>query len=140
MNILIFIIKKILDRIKVSYYELCSLFVPRKVKYYLTGSCKKCGMCCRRMYSFDTYEELDFELMKKFFPKYRRFNIIDKDEYDNFLFECSLIGEDGLCTDYENRLGMCKKYPYYQVGQTTELPEYCGFKLMPEKSFEDYLK
>ena len=139
MNILIFVIKKISDEIKVFYYELCSLFVPRKVKYSLTGSCKKCGMCCREMYSIDTYEELDFELMKKFFPNYRRFYIVDKDEYGNFRFACNLIGEDGLCTDYKNRLGMCKKYPFYHLGHSSELPEYCGFKILPDKSFEDYL-
>ncbi|MEI7473919.1 MAG: YkgJ family cysteine cluster protein [bacterium] len=114
--------------------------MPQKVNYSITGNCKKCGECCRRMYSFDTYEEDDFKLMKKFFPKYKRFNIVDKDEQGNFIFACNLIGKDGLCTDYKNRLKMCRKYPHYKVKWGVQLPDYCGFKINPEKTFDEFLK
>jgi len=127
------------DFLKVLFYEFQSSFVPQKVKYRLEGQCIKCGDCCRYMYSVDTYTEKEFELTKKLFPKYKRFKIIGKDEYDNLIFACSLLDENGLCSDYKNRLKMCKNYPGKRINGGGSLHKRCGYKIVPEKSFKDYL-
>jgi len=128
------------DVIKVLYYEIKSYFVPQKVRYRLEGQCLKCGDCCRYMYSVDTYTEDEFKLTTKIFPKYKRFEIIGRDEYDNLIFACKLLDENGLCSDYKNRLKMCKKYPVTKIKGIAKLHKRCGFKIISEKSFKDYLK
>jgi Fe-S-cluster containining protein len=91
------------------------------------------------MYSIDTYTEKEFNLTAKIFPKYKRFKIIGKDNYNNLIFACNLIDENGLCTDYKNRLKMCKKYPGPAINGGGELHKNCGYKIIPEKSFREYL-
>lgn len=129
----------LIDFLKVIYYEMKSRFVFQKVSYKIEGSCKKCGDCCKYMYSIDTYTEKEFELTTKLFPKYKRFRIIGRDEYGNLIFACNLVDENGLCTDYKNRLKMCRDYPQGRASEGGELHPRCGYTVSPNKSFEDYL-
>ncbi len=128
-----------LDLIKSVFYEIKSYFVPEKILYEITGECKKCGKCCNYMYSIDTYTEKEFKIMQMLFPKYKRFYIKGKDEFGNLIFACKLVTEDGLCSDYKNRLKMCKNYPAKWVTYNAKLHEGCGYKVNV-KSFNDYLK
>ncbi|MBR3889996.1 YkgJ family cysteine cluster protein, partial [bacterium] len=91
--------------------EFLSYFVPEKVEYKVVGECKKCGKCCNYMYSFDTYTEKEFKIMQFLFPAYKRFYIKGKDEDGNLIFACKYVTEEGLCSVYEKRLPMCRKYP-----------------------------
>ena len=68
--------------------EFLSYFVPEKMEYKISGTCLKCGKCCRYMYAFDTYTTTDFKIMQFLFPKYRRFYIRGKDEEGNLIFVC----------------------------------------------------
>lgn len=129
-----------IDFLRSVYYEIKSRFVTQQVRYRLEGRCIKCGDCCRYMYSIDTYTEEEFKLMTRFFPKYRRFKIIGRDEFENLVFACKLLDENGLCSDYKNRLKMCKNYPGPRLNAGGKLHKNCGYKIIPEKSFEDYLK
>ena len=119
--------------------EIKSYFVPEKMQYDVVGSCKKCGKCCNYMYSFDTYTEQEFKFMQALFPSYKRFYIKGKDEDDNFIFACKYVSEEGLCTVYNKRLKMCKRYPSHKIFYPAKMHEGCGF-LVVEKKFEDYLK
>ncbi|MDD3236481.1 MAG: YkgJ family cysteine cluster protein [Candidatus Gastranaerophilales bacterium] len=125
--------------LKTMYYELMSYFVPERMKYRITGTCKKCGKCCNYMYSFDTYSEKEFKIMQFLYPAYKRFYIKGKDEAGNLIFACKLINPDGTCSDYDKRLPMCKKYPMRFVNFPAQLHEGCGYKV-EKKSFDDYLK
>src|SRR5574344_1805669 len=109
--------------------EIKSYFVPEKIKYEIVGECKKCGKCCNYMYSFDTYTERDFKIMQFLFPAYKRFYIKGKDEQGNFIFACKYVSKEGLCTVYNKRLSMCKKYPKRFVNQAAILHEGCGYKV-----------
>ena len=91
------------------------------------------------MYSIDTYTEDEFKFMTKIFPKYKRFKIIGKDEQENLIFACDMLTEEGLCSNYKNRLKMCKKYPGPRINAGGQLHKRCGYKIIPEKAFEDYL-
>src|SRR5574344_2082102 len=116
--------------------EFLSYFVPQKMTYKIEGECKKCGKCCRYMYSFDTYTEQDFKFMQAIFPSYKRFYIRGKDEDGNLIFACKYVGEDGLCQVYNKRLGMCKKYPVRFIKFPAKLHEGCGFHVVGQR-FED---
>ena len=125
---------EILENIK---NEFLSYFVPEKVEYEIQGECKKCGKCCRYMYSFDTYTEKEFKFMQFLFPSYRRFYIKGKDDKGNLIFACKYVTDNGLCSVYEKRLPMCKKYPSKKVFYPAKLHEGCGYKIV-KKSFNDY--
>ena len=127
------------DLIKSIYYEIMSNFVPKKISYEITGECKKCGKCCNYMYSVDTYTEKEFKIMQMIFPKYKRFYIKGKDEFGNLIFACKLVTPDGLCSDYKNRLRMCKNYPVKKIYFPAKLHEGCGYKIIT-KSFDEYLQ
>ena len=127
---------EILENIK---NEFLSYFVPEKVEYEIQGECRKCGKCCRYMYSFDTYTEKEFKFMQFLFPSYRRFYIKGKDNKGNLIFACKYVTDNGLCSVYEKRLPMCKKYPSKKVFYPAKLHEGCGYKIV-KKSFNDYLQ
>ena len=127
------------DLIKAIYYEFLSEFVPEKLSYEITGECKKCGKCCNYMYSKDTYTEKEFKIMQMIYPKYKRFYIKGKDDEGNLIFACKLVTPEGLCSDYEHRLRMCKNYPAKRIKYPGKLHEGCGYTVHIKK-FEDYLK
>ena len=127
---------EILENIK---NEFLSYFVPEKVEYEIQGECRRCGKCCRYMYSFDTYTEKEFKFMQFLFPSYRRFYIKGKDDKGNLIFACKYVTGNGLCSVYEKRLPMCKKYPSKKIFYPAKLHEGCGYKIV-KKSFNDYLQ
>ena len=77
--------------------------------------------------------------MQFLFPAYKRFYIKGKDEEGNLIFACKLVTKEGLCSDYEHRLRMCKNYPAKKIFYPAKLHEGCGYKVNI-KTFEDYLK
>ncbi len=119
--------------------EVKSYFVTEKVIYEIKGECRKCGKCCNYMYSFDTYSEKEFKIMQFLFPAYKRFYIKGHDEFGNLIFACKYVTESGLCSVYDKRLNMCKKYPKRFINQQAVLHEGCGYKVV-KKNFDDYLK
>ena len=129
----------IIDLIKSVFYEFLSYFVPERMTYEITGSCKKCGKCCNYMYSVDTYTEEEFKIMQNIFPTYKRFYIKGKDEFGNLIFACKIVTPDGLCYDYKNRPRMCRKYPVKRISYPAKLHDGCGYKVKITRS-EDYLK
>ena len=119
-------------------YELKSYFVPEKMEYEITGECKKCGKCCNYMYSFDTYTEKEFKIMQFIYPAYKRFYIKGNDEDGNLIFACKYVSAEGLCTVYNKRLKMCKRYPAPKIRYPASMHEGCGFEVL-KKDFKDYL-
>jgi uncharacterized protein len=118
--------------------EIKSYFVPEKMTYEIIGKCKRCGKCCNYMYSFDTYSEQEFKFMQLLFPSYKRFYIKGKDEDENFIFACKYVSDEGLCTVYDKRLKMCKRYPAKRILYPAKMHEGCGFQVI-DKKFKDYL-
>lgn len=119
--------------------EIKSYFVPEKMTYEIIGECKRCGKCCNYMYSFDTYTEKEFKFMQWLYPAYKRFYIKGKDEDGNFIFACKYVSEEGLCTVYDKRLKMCKRYPAKRILYPAKMHEGCGYQVI-KKDFKDYLE
>lgn len=128
-----------LDFIVSFINEIRSYFVPERLTYKVVGECKKCGKCCNHMYSYDEYTEKEFKFMQLLFPAYRRFYIKGKDEDGKLIFACKLVSPEGLCTVYDKRLAMCRKYPAKQICFYAKMPEGCGYTVI-KKDFKDYLK
>ena len=126
--------------IKLFLYELFPNLYFKKVEYKLEGYCNKCGDCCRYICCRGPFAILDVKLMALLFPKYRRFKIIGKDPLGNLILACKLIGEDGMCPDYEKRPGLCRSYPDPNKGISCgNLYGRCSYKLIPQKPFEKYI-
>ena len=126
------------DFLKSIYYEFLSYFVQQKQTYKVVGECKKCGKCCNYMYSYDTYTEKEFKIMQFLFPAYKRFYIKGKDEDGNLIFACKYVTKDGLCSVYNKRLAMCKKYPANIIFYPAKMHEGCGYRVEGKK-FKDFL-
>ncbi len=118
--------------------EILSYFVPERIKYKITGECKKCGKCCRYMYSVDKYSPTDFKIMQFLFPAYRRFYIKGTDDTGNLIFACKYVMDDGLCSVYDKRLKMCKNYPAKSIRFYGKLHEGCGYTI-EKPDFKSYL-
>ncbi|MCR5266376.1 MAG: YkgJ family cysteine cluster protein [Cyanobacteria bacterium RUI128] len=129
----------IIDLLSNIKNEFLSYFVPERVEYEIVGQCLKCGKCCNYMYSYDTYTEKEFKIMQFLFPAYKRFYIKGKDEDGNLIFACKYVTKEGLCSVYDKRLPMCKKYPARKIYSHAKLHEGCGYKII-DKNFEDYLQ
>lgn len=118
--------------------EIKSYFVPEKIKYEVKGECKKCGRCCNHIYSFDIADEKEFKFMQILYPTYKRFYIKERDEKGNLVFACKYVSKEGLCTVYNKRPQLCKRYPSPKILYPVDLPDGCGFKVI-KKNFDDYL-
>jgi Fe-S-cluster containining protein len=109
----------------------------RPPAYKLEGECRKCGTCCKLLYSLDDYTATDFRITQFFFPKYKRFNIAGKDTDGNLMLSCSWLTENNTCSQYDKRLNLCKNFPNVRYGSMGKLPPGCGYRLVPVSKFED---
>ena len=133
-------IKVLLNLLKATYYDFKSIFVFQKVRYKITGSCNKCGKCCQDIRFKYQYTEKEFELAKFLYPMYRRFKIRSNTPEEGMILECTLLNEDGTCSVYEKRPAFCRNFPGEYIYFNGVMQEGCGFKVSPEKKFEDYLE
>lgn len=106
--------------------------------------CSKCSSCCNMASSEFTYEELkqkaqngdkfanqftetfvpyeNSEAARSIYPEYVE---LLEEKFDSIQFYyCPKLGEDGLCTDYENRPDICREFPNNPLAA---LPPKCGF-------------
>lgn len=99
----------------------------------VVGECKGCGRCCREIVLHSSGRwirtERHFEREKQKDSALERFRPLDTDDDGRIIFGCSLLRDDGLCGDYENRLPLCRNHPnpgLYYSGVT--LAPYCGYR------------
>jgi len=110
----------------------------------VTGSCRCCGNCCRKINleggrGWLRSEEDFFDVLNEY-PEYERFIIIGKDDQGFLQFSCTWLTDAGLCRDHENRLSLCTNFPdksLHFCGGT--LPPGCGFMINEVRPFSRYL-
>jgi len=109
-------------------------------RYFRTGSCTRCGECCRNMKLLyngkivETLEEFE-ELVKSD----SSFAIFTPSEGDGPLtFTCSHILNKGTCGIYGTRPESCRRYPdpVQMENHGGDMIEGCGFELHRVESFE----
>lgn len=87
--------------------------------------------------------EEQFENLKTFDKKYHHFEIYGKNEKGILLFKCKSLGNDNLCKSYWFRSLYCRAYPL--ITEKIRLGGYetfetCGFNIVVDKSFDEFLK
>jgi Fe-S-cluster containining protein len=130
---------KFLRLIEPIYYEFLAKFVPQKVLYKRQGECLQCAKCCRYIHCEGLSSKKEFAFLQFIYPEYRKFEIVGKDEYGNFVLTCTLIDKDNLCPIYNKRPCVCKKYPNIRMTRKGILHKGCGYSIEPEKTFKDFL-
>ncbi len=110
----------------------------------ITGSCRSCGNCCRKINLEGDggwlRSEKDFLDVVTDYPEYKRFIITGKDQQGFIQFSCTWLTDAGLCRDHENRLSLCKNFPdksLHFCGGT--LPACCGYSINEVHPFSRYL-
>jgi len=120
-----------LQRVLTGWFRRFRSFVLRR-EVEIVGQCALCGECCHDILIRDGRHWLKnrrkFDKLCKREPEHARFVVTGRDDWGHLVFACTLQGGDGLCTSYDSRLPLCRKYPskslYYQGGW---LRPDCGF-------------
>lgn len=115
-----------------------------KKELAVTGSCLCCGNCCRSL-SLEgprgwLRSPAAFASLVQKNPQFSRFVVTGKESSGYLLFQCKRLGEDGLCSDYEDRPSVCRGFPHKDLlfcGGT--LPAGCGYQFIETKSFRRVL-
>lgn len=116
--------------------------------------CNHCGMCCRTIclrYSKKEMKRADYSEERAFILKHwkriSRKKALELNPYLRTLIEeyikggvtlywysCEYLGNDSLCTNYENRLPVCSGYPFYGNEPNNEFlyGENCGYRYLQE--------
>lgn len=113
-------------------------------KYYRKGRCLGCGKCCNKIY-VQTHKhviqhEKEFEKLKLMHRFYTYLTVVDKDK-TGLVFSCeNLDKETNLCKIHDKRPGICRRYPQEELFMMGgEIPEDCGYKLVPIIPFSEIL-
>ena len=120
------------------------LKIRRKV-LVVQGSCNCCGNCCRAINLEGPKgwikSEKYFQSLLERNQEFSRFSVLKKDKSGHIVFECSMLGENNMCTDYDNRPIVCRFFPDNRLPFCGGgLPEGCGYMFKEMKSFEHFLK
>lgn len=108
------------------------------------GECIRCGKCCERMFlsigNKRIADDDEFINLKEAFPEYGIFYIKESSPSGFLVFGCSMLLENNQCKSYKTRPAICRMYPYAESFKTVHLlPSGCGFKVIPLKTFNEFL-
>lgn len=115
--------------------------------------CNRCTICCKFATSEFNYETLkekaqngdkfskqfvsifipynNIDEAKKAYPDYVKMLEENLDDINNvYFYYCKKLNENGLCSDYNNRLQICRDFPNNPL---VLLPKCCGYKEWKEK-------
>lgn len=111
----------------------------------IAGSCNMCGWCCTRLnlsyHNTWISSEKQFEKLKRDFADYRRFEIMERTISGLLLFRCTMLDENNLCSDHENRPEYCREYPHPELlFLGGSLREECGYRFETVPDFQRVLK
>ena len=114
-------------------------------EYIITGSCTLCGRCCQNIHL--KYHrgwiksEAQFHELLQYRPEYHRFTISSEQQAGGYIqFTCSWYDRRYGCTDYNNRLDICRKYPGKSLKmQGAHLLPGCGYRIDEGTPFHRHL-
>ena len=136
------------NKISKDIYEKIQLIEKRRQCF----SCGCCSSCCRLASSEYSYEELkerakngdkfskefvsvfvpykNIDEAQELYPDYVKLLKDHFKENEIYFYYCPKLGDDGLCTDYENRPGICRDFPNNPL---VALPLKCSFNTWKEE-------
>ena len=104
-----------------------------------------CGKCCKNIALVRSGRPIRslhrFKRLQKKVPFYRLLEFDRQDPEDGLVyFRCTKLGEDGLCTDHENRPAECRAYPDPRMFRHgARLLEGCSYKVEYDDTFGNVL-
>lgn len=117
----------------------------RGLEYAVAGKCEMCGRCCENLNlnigSRWIRSEADFKRLIERHPEYSRFIKTGRTLSGVLKFRCSMLDEDGLCSDYENRPDFCGGFPAADLPLLGGvLNSHCGYRFEIAPSFRKMMK
>jgi hypothetical protein len=105
---------------------------PFPTRWHLTGRCRQCGQCCRRIILTMTPAQIRSRLFTTLSIRWLswlfRFELIELDgEHDSLVFRCRQLTPDNKCGDYRWRPNICRNYPLVDYFKEPQLLPGCGF-------------
>jgi Fe-S-cluster containining protein len=120
--------------------------LPLVGEYYTrTGSCNQCGQCCQNIYL--TYRrkvietDAEFNAIKQLHPQeYGTFEPLEQGS-KGLVFQCTALGSNNQCTQYEARPSFCRTYPTEDALLAgSKLPVECSYQFQVHHTFQQVLK
>lgn len=122
--------EKISFYLNFSFLDDLIFFNIKKELFYIDGLCQNSGVCCRGLgikykgefiKSMSSYQQLTQKntSFKRFVPHFKN-HVISH-------FSCSSLSYNNLCTDYDNRPDICKKYPFSVFYSEDYIRDGCGY-------------
>jgi len=108
-------------------------------RYKLTGACRQCGSCCRRiiltMTPAQTRSPLFTNLSIRWISWLFGFRLIELDrEHHSLHFNCRHQSAAGKCTVYRWRPNVCRNYPLVDYFKEPKFLPNCGYHAIINKS------
>ena len=110
--------------------------IPKKIffrtKYQLTGSCKRCGQCCKGIYLQISPNQIGSKLFRSlaiWWICWLFDFILIKIDYDNkyLVFTCKHVQKNGSCGNYFWRPNVCRNYPLVDYFKQPSFLPGCGY-------------
>ncbi len=103
-----------------------------KSKYILTGKCKRCGQCCKKILLSITPKQLNSRLFSTIAIKWIEwifgFELLYIDREDLYLaFKCNYHNDDGTCGNYFWRANVCRNFPLIGYFKKPVFLPNCGY-------------
>lgn len=101
-------------------------------RYKLTGKCRQCGNCCRRIILTMTPAQINSrfftDLSVRWISWLFGFQLIEVDrEHCSLVFSCRHQAADGRCGNYRWRANVCRNYPLVDYFEKPKFLPGCGF-------------
>jgi uncharacterized protein len=123
-----------------------SLFKRRVPNFNIEGACKMTGNCCRNLILVDRGRPVRtrkrFDSLVRRQPYHEMFVPREEPDIDGRLrFSCRNLTNDHRCGIYDTRPDICRSYPEPRMIELGgDLLPGCGFTVVPEKDFEQFLE
>jgi Fe-S-cluster containining protein len=100
--------------------------------WQLTGHCRQCGQCCRRIILTMTPAQIKSKLFTDLSIRWISwlfgFRLIEIDhEHYSLVFNCRHQTPEGKCGNYRWRPNVCRNYPLVDYFKEPQLLPGCGF-------------
>lgn len=110
--------------------------------FAIDGACQHSGQCCQGIMLYHQGQALDrvaaFQDACQKDDKFKRFVPVESGPEFVAHYNCSCLGEGNLCTDYENRPGLCHAYPHSYFLDEGRLHQGCGYKIVAKVNWQQF--
>ena len=107
----------------------------RPPRFVVTGSCHRCGDCCRMIVADPPRLVKDTALLRLlvlYHRALRNFTVTGRGPNDEVIFSCGHLRADGRCGIYARRPLLCRNYPLRPFFTAPQLMPECSYQIAPQ--------